>query len=85
MSRIGAALAWLHCPHWGMLIAAALLLGLAPFWPEPHLVQKLRMLVHGELSRPIDIFDLFWHGWPLLWIGLRLATPKYAGQCRISS
>ncbi|HKI61316.1 MAG TPA: hypothetical protein VKA31_03395 [Mariprofundaceae bacterium] len=67
---------WLHCPSMGMLVFAALLLGLAPFTPEPHLVEKVRMLVHGELVRPIDIFDLFWHSWPLLWIALRLATPN---------
>jgi uncharacterized protein YhhL (DUF1145 family) len=27
---------------------------------------KLRMLVHGQLARPIDIFDLLMHGTPLL-------------------
>ena len=51
------------------LILAALALGLAPFTPEPHLWQKLRMLSHGELSRPIDIFDLVMHAsLPLLLI-----------------
>jgi hypothetical protein len=44
------------------LALGALLLGLAPFAPEPHLVEKLRMLIGGELSRPIDIFDLLLHG-----------------------
>jgi len=67
----------------GMLVLAAILLGLAPFTPEPHLVQKLRMAVHGELHRPIDIFDLFWHSWPLIWIALRLLTPSLAGQCPV--
>jgi len=66
-----------------MLVIAALLLGLAPFWPEPHLVEKARMLMHGELVRPIDIFDIFWHSWPMLWIVLRLLTPNAAGSCRI--
>lgn len=59
----------------GMLIFAAIVLGLAPFVPEPHLFEKLRMAAHGELNRPLDIFDLFWHSWPLLWIALRLLTP----------
>jgi len=67
---------WLHCPSMTMLVFAAVLLGLAPFTPEPHLFEKVRMLMHGELVRPIDIFDLFWHSWPLLWIALRLATPN---------
>ena len=44
------------------LLVGALLLGAAPFVPEPHLVEKLRMLMAGELARPIDIFDLLLHG-----------------------
>lgn len=54
------------------LIAAAVLLGLAPFRPEPHLVEKARMLFQGTLSRPIDIFDLFMHGTPALLLIVRL-------------
>lgn len=49
-------------PSYSFLIPASLLLGLAPFVPEPHLVEKIRMLFSGTLSRPIDIFDLFLHG-----------------------
>ncbi len=77
------AIGWLHCPSMAMLVGAALLLGLAPFSPEPHLLEKLRMLFAGDLHRPIDIFDLFWHSWPVFWIALRLLTPGYAGSCRI--
>ena len=51
---------------WTVLLPVAIVLGLAPFTPEPHLVEKLRMLVHGQLTRPIDIFDLLMHGTPLL-------------------
>jgi len=47
-------------------------LGLAPFVPEPHLLEKLRMLAGGTLSRPIDIFDLFLHGIPPLLLILKL-------------
>ena len=43
------------------LIIVALALGLAPFVPEPHLWEKLKMLVAGTLVRPIDIFDLVLH------------------------
>ena len=46
---------------WELLIIGSLLLGLAPFYPEPHLVEKIRMLFQGTLSRPIDIFDLLMH------------------------
>lgn len=44
------------------MLLAALFLGLAPFRPQPHLWEKLQMLVAGTLSKPIDIFDLFLHG-----------------------
>ncbi len=53
---------WLDKIPFAVLIILSLFLGLAPFRPEPHLVEKIRMLVHGQLSRPIDIFDLFLHG-----------------------
>jgi hypothetical protein len=46
---------------WLPLVLGAVLLGLAPFVPEPHLVEKLRMLLHGQLERPIDVFDLVLH------------------------
>jgi len=49
-------------PDYSFLIPAALLLGLAPFAPEPHLVEKLRWLFTGHAFRPIDVFDLFLHG-----------------------
>jgi hypothetical protein len=57
---------------WGPLIFAAVLLGLAPFRPEPHLVEKLRMLVQGTLRKPIDILDLLFHLAPLILIVLKL-------------
>ncbi|MCP4407005.1 MAG: RND transporter [Gammaproteobacteria bacterium] len=44
------------------LAIIALALGLAPFVPEPHLWQKLKMLAEGTLVRPLDIFDLVFHG-----------------------
>jgi len=62
-----------------LLVVICLTLGLAPFTPEPHLWEKLRMLTSGELSKLVDIFDLFLHGtpWILLIIKLvLLATNK---------
>jgi len=44
------------------LAIGALLLGLAPFTPQPHLLEKLNMLFAGTLQRPVDIFDLCLHG-----------------------
>lgn len=54
------------------LIPLVLLLGFAPFFPQPHIVEKLRMLLAGTLKRPIDIFDLAWHTWPFMLLGYRL-------------
>ncbi len=58
-------------PLW-FALALALSLGLAPFSPEPHVVEKLRMLVAGQLVRPLDIFDLALHGLPWLLLAARL-------------
>lgn len=54
------------------VILACLTLGLAPFFPEPHLWEKLKMLSAGTLTKPIDIFDLFWHAWPWLLLTAKL-------------
>ena len=64
---------WLDNISWGMLIAAALLLGLAPFYPEPHIVEKIRMLLQGTLKRPLDIFDLLYHSLPILLLLIKCA------------
>lgn len=63
---------WIDRQPLALLIIASLTLGLAPFVPEPHLFEKLRMLTAGELSRPIDIFDLLMHGAPWLLLLLKL-------------
>ena len=55
------------------LLLVALTLGLAPFSPQPHIVEKLGMLFDGSLSRPIDIFDLLLHGAPWVLLTLKLA------------
>jgi hypothetical protein len=55
-----------------LLVVAALTLGLAPFVPEPHIWEKLKMLMAGDLSRPIDIFDLVLHATPFVLLGLKL-------------
>lgn len=62
---------WLDRLPWFPLATAALLLGLAPFVPEPHLWEKLKMLGNGTLERPIDIFDLVMHGTPVVLLALK--------------
>jgi hypothetical protein len=60
-----AALTFLdRMPLWQVLVFAGLL-GLSPFVPEPHLVEKLGMLMRGDLVRLIDMVDLVWHGVPV--------------------
>lgn len=60
-----------HIPWWVALLAA-FTLGLAPFSPEPHIVEKLRMLSQGTLKRPLDIFDLIMHATPFLLVLAKL-------------
>jgi len=47
-------------------------LALAPFYPEPHLIEKLRLLFSGQLVSLIDNADLVMHGTPLLILLLKL-------------
>ena len=58
------------------LAIAAIVMALAPFVPEPHLAEKIRMLVNGDLTRPVDIFDLFWHSFLIVILLLRLMHSK---------
>ena len=58
--------------NYQFLIPMVLLLGLAPFYPQPHIVEKLRMLLAGTLKKPIDIFDLFWHALPFMLLAYRI-------------
>ncbi|HMT94206.1 RND transporter [uncultured Thiothrix sp.] len=55
-----------------LLVIACLTLGLAPFFPVPHVWEKLELLANGALSRPLDIFDLILHGTPWILLILRL-------------
>ncbi|UCE76254.1 MAG: RND transporter [Gammaproteobacteria bacterium] len=63
---------WLDRISLSLLLPVALLLALAPFAPEPHLWEKLKLLFAGTLTRPIDIFDLVLHGGPLVLLVLKL-------------
>ena len=57
---------------WIWLLLLAAWMAMAPITPEPHLVEKLRLLVQGALVRPLDIFDLAMHAAPLLLVALKL-------------
>ena len=56
-----------------ILIPFTIFMLLAPFRPMPHVVEKLLMLRAGTLTRPIDIFDLFYHLIPLVLLIIKVA------------
>lgn len=55
---------------WPIVLVLCLTLGLAPYAPEPHVWEKLQMLLSGTLGNPVDMFDFALHGapWALLLI-----------------
>jgi len=55
------------------LVIFAFTLGLAPFLPEPHILQKIKLLITGDLVRPIDMADLLLHATPWLLLALKIA------------
>lgn len=63
---------WLDRFPLGVLAVVAAWLAVAPLVPEPHLIEKWRMLAQGTLVRPIDIFDLVLHTAPLVLLAVRL-------------
>ena len=74
---------WLDRIPYIYIAPLAILLALAPFSPEPHLWEKLKMLFNGTLVRPVDIFDLFLHGTPLVILLLKLlfgGRDRHAGD-----
>lgn len=48
---------------WVLVVLLCLTLGLAPYNP-PHVVEKLRLLAAGDLTKPMDWIDLCLHGAP---------------------
>jgi len=69
--------AWVDSLDWVLIIVICLTLGLAPYKP-PHILEKLQMLTRGTLVKPIDWFDLMFHGvpWILLIIKAALSLKK---------
>lgn len=63
---------WLDDLSLSVIVMACLLLGFAPFFPEPHIWEKLKMLAAGTLKKPIDIFDLLFHAAPFVVLIMKL-------------
>ena len=52
---------------WRLIIMMCLTLGLAPFFPEPHIAGKIRWIMGGGVGmKGMDWFDTVLHGLP--WI-----------------
>jgi hypothetical protein len=62
-------------PLYFLVFLTLFMLG-APFVPEPHLLEKMRMLSQGTLTRAIDIFDVLWHLLPAALLGVRIARKR---------
>lgn len=61
-----------------MMATAPLPTGDAPW--QPHLWEKINMLMQGGLRRPIDILDLIMHGAPLVLLVLKLVSMRSASS-----
>ncbi len=65
---------------WKLVILLCLTLGLAPFFPEPHLWGKLKWIVGGANNMQlIDWFDATMHGFPFLLL-IRLIIIKFTSK-----
>ena len=57
---------------YSILIVIAVFMLLAPFKPMSHVFKKFIMLKNGTLTKPIDIFDLFFHLFPTIILLLKI-------------
>jgi len=69
--------------NWRLVILLCLTLGLAPFFPEPHIYGKLKWMLGGAEEMTImDWFDVLLHGLPfvllirLIYINVILSSKK---------
>ncbi|GAA6134079.1 hypothetical protein NBRC116188_08680 [Oceaniserpentilla sp. 4NH20-0058] len=68
---------WIVGLPYSLLGILAIFMALAPFQPEPHLVQKFQWLIQGLSFKPIDVFDVLWHMLPVLLMALKwYLSPK---------
>lgn len=59
-----------------LALISSVTLGLAPFFPEPHVWEKLKWLVGDQIFKPIDWFDLLMHSAPWIWLIIEIVK-KY--------
>ena len=62
--------------NWIIIILGCLTLGMAPFFPEPHLWGKLKWVADGATDMALkDWFDVLVHGLPFVLL-IRIASIK---------
>lgn len=65
--------------NWKLVILLCLTLGLAPFFPEPHIWGKIKWVMGGANGMgPMDWFDVVFHGFPFILL-LRLVIFEVIG------
>ncbi|WP_297706630.1 hypothetical protein [uncultured Eudoraea sp.] len=63
--------------NWKIVILLCLTLGMAPFFPEPHIWGKLKWVFGGGNGmKPMDWFDLVLHGFPFVLL-IRLLALRF--------
>ena len=62
--------------NWKIVLLLCLTLGLAPYFPEPHILGKIKWIMGGATGmKPMDWFDVLLHGFPFVLL-LRLLVIK---------
>ncbi len=52
---------------WRIVVLLSLTLGLAPYYPEPHIIGKIKWILGGANGmKPMDWFDTLLHGFPFI-------------------
>ncbi len=66
--------------NWKLVILLCLTLGLAPFFPEPHIVGKVKWILGGANGmQAMDWFDVLLHGFPFILL-IRIAILKLTSK-----
>ena len=61
---------------WKVVLLLCLALGLAPYFPEPHILGKIKWILGGATGmKPMDWFDVVLHGFPFVLL-IRLVLIK---------
>lgn len=75
----------LFIDDWSLVIIACLTLGLAPFFPEPHIIGKVRWIAGvAKGMTAIDYFDFLMHGIPFVLL-IRLSYLTFLTRKKVNN